>query len=141
MIVVDTDTLTLMMREDAPLRRKLLDRLADTGPDDLATTIVTYVEQTRGWMKYKARAKNITRETESYSRLKKHLDNYRTLAILDFDVPAAAEFQRLRKLKIRIGTMDLKIASIVKVQDSTLFSRNLVDFKKVPGLKVEDWSS
>jgi tRNA(fMet)-specific endonuclease VapC len=141
MIVVDTDTLTLMMREDVPLRRKLLDRLADTGPDDFATTIVTYEEQTRGWMKYKARAKNITQEIEAYSRLKKHVDNYRTLTILDFDAPAAAEFQRLRQLKIRIGTMDLKIASIVKVQGATLFSRNLVDFKKVPGLKVEDWSA
>jgi tRNA(fMet)-specific endonuclease VapC len=44
-------------------------------------------------------------------------------------------------MKIRIGTMDLKIASIVKVRDATLFSRNLRDFRKVPGLKVEDWSS
>lgn len=44
-------------------------------------------------------------------------------------------------MKIRIGTMDLKIASIVKVQEATLFSMNPRDFRQVPGLKLEDWSS
>jgi len=141
MIVLDTETLTVMLRQDSPLRAKLLDRLTDSGPDDVATTIVTYEEQTRGWLAYKARAKDITQEIEAYNRLKKHLDNYRTLTVLEFDAPAAAEFQRLRRQRIRSGTMDLKIASIVKMQGATLFSRNLRDFKKVPGLKVEDWSS
>jgi hypothetical protein len=33
----------------------------------------------------------------------------------------------------------LKIASIALANDSLLFSANLVDLQKVPGLKVEDW--
>ena len=73
--------------------------------------------------------------------LKKNLDDFRTIDVLDFDEEAAAELQRLRRMKIRIGTMDLKIAAIALVHDATLLSRNLVDFKKVPGLKVEDWTS
>jgi tRNA(fMet)-specific endonuclease VapC len=36
--------------------------------------------------------------------------------------------------------MDLKIAAIVLAHDATLLSRNLSDFRKVPGLKVEDWT-
>jgi len=36
--------------------------------------------------------------------------------------------------------MDLKLASIVLLRNATLLSRNLGDFRKVPGLKVEDWS-
>ncbi len=36
--------------------------------------------------------------------------------------------------------MDLRIASIALTTDSTLVSRNLRDFKKVPGLVVEDWT-
>ncbi len=141
MIVLDTDTLTLVQRDDSPSRQKILDHLANTGPNDLATTIITYEEQTRGWFKYMGRAKNISQEIDAYSRLKKHVDNYRSLIVVNFDALAADEFQRLRKMKVRIGTKDLKIASIVKAQDATLFTGKIVDFKKVPGLKIMHWTS
>jgi tRNA(fMet)-specific endonuclease VapC len=36
--------------------------------------------------------------------------------------------------------MDLKIAAIVLTHNALLISRNLKDFRKVPGLKVEDWT-
>ena len=41
--------------------------------------------------------------------------------------------------RIRIGTMDLKIAAIALANDAILLSRNLTDFSKVPALRVEDW--
>jgi tRNA(fMet)-specific endonuclease VapC len=118
----------------------LLARLAQIDPNEIATTIVTYEEQTRGWLAYKARARNVLQEIDAYSKLKRHLETYRTTNVLDFDNEAAAELQRLRRLKLRIGTMDLKIAAITKVHKATLLTRNLVDFRKVPGLKVEDWT-
>ncbi len=60
------------------------------------------------------------------------------MRVLDFDEPALEEFQRLRRAKIRIGTMDLKIAATVLSRDATLLSRNLADFRQVQNLKVED---
>jgi len=45
----------------------------------------------------------------------------------------------LRRAKVRIGTMDLKIASIALVHDALLLSANLRDFRQVPGLEVENW--
>jgi tRNA(fMet)-specific endonuclease VapC len=35
--------------------------------------------------------------------------------------------------------MDLKIACIALAHEALLLSRNLVDFEKVPGLRVENW--
>ncbi|MEZ6098687.1 MAG: type II toxin-antitoxin system VapC family toxin [Pirellulaceae bacterium] len=118
----------------------LRERLADLPEDQLATTIVCYEEQMRGWMAYIARASSINRQLEAYRRLRAHLDNYRQIPVLDFDDIAAEEYQRLRRTRLRIGTMDLKIASIVLSRGDTLLSRNIVDFSKVPGLKVEDWT-
>ena len=61
--------------------------------------------------------------------------------VFEFDARAAAEFQWLRSLKLRIGTMDLKIAAIVLRHGATLLSANLRDFRQVPDLTVEDWLS
>jgi tRNA(fMet)-specific endonuclease VapC len=35
--------------------------------------------------------------------------------------------------------MDLRIAAIAMANDATLLSRNLRDFERVAGLKVENW--
>jgi tRNA(fMet)-specific endonuclease VapC len=45
----------------------------------------------------------------------------------------------LRRKGIRIGTMDLRIASITLAHDATLLTRNSVDFARVPGLRFENW--
>jgi tRNA(fMet)-specific endonuclease VapC len=87
-----------------------------------------------------ARAKTFAQEIESYSRLKKHLQSFRHIIVLDFDERAGVEFQRLRRLRVRVGTMDLKIATIVLTHEATLLTKNLSDFRKVPGLKFSDWT-
>jgi tRNA(fMet)-specific endonuclease VapC len=40
---------------------------------------------------------------------------------------------------VRIGSMDLKIASIALTNGAFVLSANLQDFQKVPGLRVENW--
>jgi tRNA(fMet)-specific endonuclease VapC len=45
---------------------------------------------------------------------------------------------QLRK-QVRIGSQDLKIAAIALAQGALLLSANLRDFRKVPGLQVENW--
>ena len=43
-------------------------------------------------------------------------------------------------MKVRIGTMDLKIAAIALVHEAVLITRNVSDFVKVPGLRAQDWT-
>jgi tRNA(fMet)-specific endonuclease VapC len=45
----------------------------------------------------------------------------------------------LRHARIRVGTQDLRIASIALAHNALLVSANLQDFEQVPGLRVEDW--
>jgi tRNA(fMet)-specific endonuclease VapC len=138
MILLDTDHVTLLQwggPSGARIRERLrLLGLAASPP----TSIVTYEEQIRGWMKELASAKNIVREVEVYARLKLHLTFFATLDLLDFSANAATEFQRLKRLKLRIGTMDLKIAAIALANDAAVWTRNSMDFSKVPGLQFQD---
>jgi tRNA(fMet)-specific endonuclease VapC len=60
---------------------------------------------------------------------------------LEWDDAAVNEFEALRRARIRVGTMDLKIASVCLAEKATLLSRNINDFGKVPRLRVEDWLS
>jgi tRNA(fMet)-specific endonuclease VapC len=64
---------------------------------------------------------------------------FATWDILAWEESAVKEFESLRQRKIRIGTMDLKIASIVLAHHATLLTANLRDFQQVPGLRAEDW--
>ncbi len=140
MVVLDTDHLSVLEWETDTSASQLLARLSQLDPDEAVTTIINFEEQMRGWLAYLARVRTLARQIEAYRRLQRHLDNYRTIPVLEFDPRAAAEFQRLRRSFRRIGTMDLKIAAIVLVHSATLLSRNLSDFGKLPGLKVEDWT-
>lgn len=73
-------------------------------------------------------------------RLEKILGDFSQARIAPFDDAAAGRFDSLRKQRVRLATMDLRIAAIALVGGFTLLSRNLVDFQKVPGLVVEDWT-
>lgn len=140
MKILDTDHVTLLLRRGTDGRRlaQLLERLP---AKQVATTVITYEEQTRGWFGYMAKARTLAGQVEAYAKLKQHLDNYRALQILDFDERSAVEFQRLRNLKLHVGTSDLKIAAITLVNDATLLTRNRIDFGRIPGLRFEDWTT
>ena len=141
MITLDTDLISLLQQAESPPKRRLLARLASLPRGELTTTIITYEEQVRGWMGYLARAKSLEAQVEAYGRLLRHTTFYQGLDILPFDTAAATEWTHLRSLKLKVGTMDLKIAAIALTGGVTLLSRNLSHFRVVPGLTVEDWSA
>ncbi len=140
--VLDTDLFTLAEITDSPEYIKLRARVAQLPRDDaVVTTIITYEEQTRGWLSYAAKSRSLDHQIKAYDRLKRHLYAYLKIDVLDFDAAVAQEFQRLVDLRLRIGSSDLKIAATTLTHDATLLSRNLNDFERVPGLRVEDWTN
>jgi tRNA(fMet)-specific endonuclease VapC len=137
MIVLDTDHVSLL-EWGGYASDKIHRRLESLGWDRPPTTIVTYEEQMRGWMDRVKKATTVSDQVAMYAKLSRHIKFFSTLELLDFSDIAAVEFQRLRGMKVRIGTMDLKIAAIAMANDATLWTRNLVHFTEVPGLRVED---
>ena len=73
------------------------------------------------------------------SRTTQHLTLFQ---VVPFDAAAAAEFDRLRRNKRlkKVGRADLLIAVIALAQRATLVTRNVRDFRQVPGLRVENWA-
>ncbi len=103
--------------------------------------MVTVEEQLRGRLKALRRASDGPSLVTAYDRLRATLEFFRSLRLLAFDEAAFEQFTRLRKQRVRIGTLDLRIAAIVLAKERDLVSRNARDFSRVPGLKLEDWSA
>ena len=139
MYILDTDHLSVIDRGGATASN-LLQRLATVDPQSVATTIISYEEQMRGWMSYTAKAQTEIQLIEAYQQLKRQLQNYCAIPVMEFDELAVREFQRIRKLYPRLGTMDLKIASIGLVNQAVILTRNSRDFGKIVGLSIEDWT-
>jgi tRNA(fMet)-specific endonuclease VapC len=141
MYILDTDHISVMESANPSADgRRLRFRLGKLKPEGRITTIITFEEQVRGWMSFLAQARSLEKQVGAYRRLKGVLDRYLKITVLEFDEAAAFEFVRLRSLRLRIGTMDLKIAAIALAHGATVLTRNLKDFGLVPGLRVEDWT-
>ncbi len=140
MIILDTDCLSLLERQTGKNYVRLQSKLDEFPSDEITTTIITFEEQMRGWMAFLARMRSIDEQVFAYETLKQYFDYFKTLTIIDFDEDAARIFKDLKSQKLRVGTMDLKIASIAISRNAILISRNLRDFERVPNLVVKDWA-
>ncbi|MCU0544163.1 MAG: PIN domain-containing protein [Oscillatoriaceae cyanobacterium Prado104] len=139
MYLLDTDSLSIL-EHGGETARLLIAKLSILEANELAVTIISYEEQMRGWLSYLARSRSIQAQVEAYKRLKKQLENYCAISVIDFDERSAVEFQRLKKLYPRLGSMDLKIAAIAIANDAILLTRNLKDFGQIEELRSEDWT-
>lgn len=61
--------------------------------------------------------------------------------IHQYDAKSCRIYQELKTQRIRVGTQDLRIASIVIANNGILLTRNRQDFEKIPGLAMQDWST
>lgn len=134
MILLDTDHASLLKYPEGGGAR-LVERLKSRPPGTaLAVSIVTVEE-----LASVAKERVARRQVLAYSELARLFEYFRSFTIALFDDRAADQFDALRIAKIRLGTMDLKIAAIALVTNATLLTANRRDFEWVPGLKVENW--
>lgn len=135
--VLDTDHLSLLQHKHLAI----LQRIAMLPQDDLAITVVTAEEQLRGWLNVIRQNAHTDRQIWGYQGLEDTIQRMSQLVVLPFDRAAYDGFVQLRQQRIRIGSQDLRIASIVLSIGATLLTRNQRDFAQVPGLATEDWTA
>jgi len=136
-LVLDTNHISLLGYA-IPDGARLLQRLSAAG-EDAVTTVISLEEQMRGWLAAINRTNDVHQQFFAYDRLKKRTEFMAGWVMLPWDEEAANRFVSLRRQGIRIGTLDLKIACITLAHDATLLTRNLTDFRQVPGLRMENW--
>jgi tRNA(fMet)-specific endonuclease VapC len=118
-------------------RRKpagVLARLERLRPGDVGMSVVTYLELVYGAYKSQQVEANVAR----IKRLS-HL-----IPVQALDAPAAMHYGKLRagleKSGSLIGAYDLLIAAHALALELTLVTNNVREFRRVPGLRLENWA-
>ena len=137
MLVLDTDHLTALGYRNA-LGQRLLDRLAESG-QEVATTVVNVDEQLSGLLAALHAKHDPDEQIQPYAELVERIEFLAAFLVLPWDADSARILRDLKAKRVRVGTMDLKVASISLAHDVTLLTRNAVDFAKVPNLRFENW--
>lgn len=110
-------------------------RLQETPRDQVTTCSVVWGELLHGARKYE----NPADRRERVEKVLMQFENF------DFDIASARHYATVRdvleKAGNSIGLNDLLIASIALANDLTVVTNNTDEFKRVPGLRVEDWSA
>jgi tRNA(fMet)-specific endonuclease VapC len=136
MYLLDTDHVSLDQRG----HQWVMTHIASAGPTQVATTMITVEEQLRGWLAVLRTAKTREARCAAYMRLHATIEYFASSTLVDYDLAADDIYESLRNQKIRVGTQDLRIASIALSRNATLVTRNVRDFNLVSGLIVVDWS-
>jgi tRNA(fMet)-specific endonuclease VapC len=127
--MLDTNVISDLIRNP---QGKAAKRIAKAGEDSVCTSIIVAAELRYGCAK-----------SGSARLLKAVEDVLAEIEILPFDVPADADYGGIRaELETAgkpIGSNDLLIAAHARAVDATIVTGNAAEFRRVRGLKVENW--
>lgn len=137
--VLDTDHLSLYERRHPQVSDRMI-RTRQNSANSLTVTVVSVEEQYAGRLAQVRKASSSEALVAAYQRLQQTYHLFSDLSVLEYDLNADHRFREFRAAGIRIGTQDLRIASIVLAHDGVLLTRNLRDFEKIPGLRIQNWS-
>jgi tRNA(fMet)-specific endonuclease VapC len=114
--------------------RGVVERIRGHEPGDIAISSLTYAELTYGVERSQYPDRNRIALIEFLF----------PFAILDFDSLAAQDYGLIRhsleRAGIPIGPLDLLLAAQARSRNLVFVTNNAREFKRVPGLKTENWA-
>ena len=127
--LLDTNIISDLMRNS---RGTVAKRIAKVGEDSICTSIIVAAELRYGCAKSGSK-KLLAAVEELLSEIE----------VLPFDVPADAQYGGIRAeleaVGKPIGGNDLLIAAHAHAAGATIVTTNADEFKRIRGLKVENW--
>jgi tRNA(fMet)-specific endonuclease VapC len=127
--MLDTNIISDLIRNP---QGKVAERISEVGEDNVCTSIIVAAELRYGCAK--SGSKRLLRTVENLLG---------ELAVLPFDVPADADYgairARLEAAGRPIGGNDLLIAAHARAIGAAVVTANADEFKRVGGLRVENW--
>jgi tRNA(fMet)-specific endonuclease VapC len=127
--MLDTNIISDLIRDPQGRAAK---RIAKVGEDNICTSIIVAAELRFGCAK--SGSKRLLKAVE---------DVLGEINVVPFDVPADAEYGRIRSeleaAGTPIGGNDLLIAAHAYATGATIVTANADEFKRIRGLTVENW--
>ena len=127
--MLDTNIISDLIRNP---RGKAAKRIAKVGDGSICTSIIVAAE-----LRYGAAKSGSPRIAKAVEALLGEIE------VLPFDTPADADYGALRvaleEAGTPIGSNDLLIAAHARAAGAVVVTANLAEFKRVRGLKVENW--
>jgi tRNA(fMet)-specific endonuclease VapC len=127
--MLDTNIISDLIRKP---QGKAARRIARVGENNICTSVIVAAELRYGCAK--SGSKRLLKAVE---------DLLGEITVLPFDVPADAEYGAIRSdleaTGTPIGSNDLLIAAHACATGATIVTANANEFKRIRGLKVENW--
>jgi tRNA(fMet)-specific endonuclease VapC len=127
--MLDTDTFSYLVKGSHPVQQAAL----KINPDQITISVVTQAEVWFGMQLHPPGAQKQARIRELFEGIE----------VLPLDSTVAASYATIRaklhKTGALIGPNDLWIAAHALSKDMTLVTNNIREFKRVQGLKLENW--
>ena len=127
--MLDTNVISDLVKNP---KGKAAKRIARVGEDSICTSIIVAAE-----LRYGCAKKGSERLLKAVEELLAEIE------ILPFDSPADVEYAGIRSELERagkpIGSNDFLIAAHASAVNATIVTANVDEFKRIRGLKVENW--
>ena len=134
--LLDTDMLSLHQRKQP----QVLAAVDSHATDQVCVSTVTLEEQIGGWSALARSAKTPQEHEHAAMLLSALVVSWNRFAITPMTVAARTQFELLVRSKLNVKHNDLRIAAVAKDIGAIIVTRNLRDFRRIPGLKIEDWA-
>ena len=127
--VLDTNTLIYFFKGLGKVKNRLL----STPPSEIGVPAIVLFEMELGIAKSSSPRKRI-------SQLHDFMVLVNVIPFGESEAKTAAQIRaKLEKKGIPIGPYDILIAACAKANDLVLVTHNLKEFKRIEGLRLEDW--